>query len=427
MRSFGGRERRRLWRFAAVTFASAFGALLTLGPAPASAGPAPPAAATSGTTTTTSAATGIATVQAQAATIARTLQDEGRQLDRLAEQFDRARLNAERVAAEVVDTVSRLAGTDAQLRAVRRIVLRQAIADYVLGGQTARLAFSGGRPAGIAGIDQIARQHAYAASIAGAKQDSLRELGRLRRQMDKTRRQLAAEQRAANADLARVDADRQAAAAAAAAEQKTLNRVKGELAVLVAAQQAQLASQQAARIQAALVARRVQLPAASPGPPPIPRGAPAPTTPPRPHPTSPPTTRWVTTTTTTPPPPPGNTPARGWQTALAAAQAELGKPYQWGAAGPDSFDCSGLTMWSWAKAGVSLPHLAQAQYAMTRPIAIANLLPGDLVFYGTPSNVHHVGIYVGGGTMIDAPETGEFVHYTTIYFDGLLAGGRIID
>jgi cell wall-associated NlpC family hydrolase len=105
----------------------------------------------------------------------------------------------------------------------------------------------------------------------------------------------------------------------------------------------------------------------------------------------------------------------------------LGKPYQWGAAGPDSFDCSGLTMWSWDKAGVSLPHLAQAQYAMTRPIAIANLLPGDLVFYGTPSNVHHVGIYVGGGTMIDAPETGEFVHYTTIYFDGLLAGGRIID
>jgi cell wall-associated NlpC family hydrolase len=85
-------------------------------------------------------------------------------------------------------------------------------------------------------------------------------------------------------------------------------------------------------------------------------------------------------------------------------------------------------MWSWAKAGVTtLLHLAQAQYAETRPVAIADLLAGDLVFYGTPSDVHHVGIYVGGGMMIDAPETGDFVHYTTIYFDGLLAGGRIID
>ena len=74
-----------------------------------------------------------------------------------------------------------------------------------------------------------------------------------------------------------------------------------------------------------------------------------------------------------------------------------------------------------------MPHLAQAQYAMTRRIAIADLLPGDLVFYGTPSNVYHVGIYVGGGTMIDAPQTGEFVHYAGIYFTGLFAGGRIID
>jgi peptidoglycan DL-endopeptidase CwlO len=424
MRSFGGSERRPLRRFAAVTFASAFGALLTLGPAPASAGPALPAAGSTGTTSTTSAAAGIATLQAQAAAIARTLQDEGRQLDRLAERFNQARLNAERVAAEVVDTAARLAGTDAELRVVKGVVIRQAVADYVLGGQTARLAFSGGRPGSVVGIDEVARQHAYASSIAGAKQDALRQLGRLRRQMDKTRSELTKEQWAADADLAQVGADQQAATAAAAVEQGTLNRVKGSLAGLVAAEQARLASEQSARIQAALIARRVRLPAMSPAAPPIPRAPPPapPTTSPRTRPTSPPTT-----TPPPPPPPPGNTPARGWQTAVAAAQAELGKPYQWGAAGPDSFDCSGLTMWSWAKAGVSMPHLAQAQYAMTRPVAIADLLPGDLVFYGTPSNVHHVGIYVGGGTMIDAPETGEFVHYTTIYFDGLLAGGRIID
>src|SRR6202043_3515025 len=100
--------------------------------------------------------------------------------------------------------------------------------------------------------------------------------------------------------------------------------------------------EQSARIQAALIARRVRLPAVSPAAPPIPRAPPPapPTTSPRTRPTSPPTT-----TPPPPPPPHGNTPARGWQTAVAAAQAELGKPYQWGAAGPDSFDCSGLTMW----------------------------------------------------------------------------------
>jgi cell wall-associated NlpC family hydrolase len=79
----------------------------------------------------------------------------------------------------------------------------------------------------------------------------------------------------------------------------------------------------------------------------------------------------------------------------------------------------------WGKAGVSFPHLAQAQYDLTIRVAIADLQPGDLVFYGTPGNVYHVGIYVGGGTMIDAPTTGQVVHYTTIYFSGLFAGGRV--
>jgi hypothetical protein len=120
-----------------------------------------------------------------------------------------------------------------------------------------------------------------------------------------------------------------------------------------------------------------------------------------------------------------NPPAPGWQTAVATATAQLGKPYQWAGAGPNSFDCSGLTRWSWAAAGVALPHLAQGQYDMTRPIAIADLEPGDLVFYGSPASVYHVGIYVGNGTMIHAPYSGQVVQYESIYFSGLLAGGRV--
>ncbi len=94
-------------------------------------------------------------------------------------------------------------------------------------------------------------------------------------------------------------------------------------------------------------------------------------------------------------------------TAVAEAYRKLGSPYQWAAAGPSRFDCSGLTMWVWAKAGVSLPHSAQAQYDGGRHVSLEQLQPGDLVFYGSP--IHHVGIYVGNGQMISAPHTGDVV------------------
>jgi cell wall-associated NlpC family hydrolase len=104
----------------------------------------------------------------------------------------------------------------------------------------------------------------------------------------------------------------------------------------------------------------------------------------------------------------------------------MGKPYQWAGAGPSSFDCSGLTMMAWRAAGVYLPHLAQAQYELTMRIPLADALPGDLIFFGTPSDVYHVGIYIGGGEMIDAPETGEFVSISSIYWSSLLGAGRVV-
>jgi cell wall-associated NlpC family hydrolase len=103
-----------------------------------------------------------------------------------------------------------------------------------------------------------------------------------------------------------------------------------------------------------------------------------------------------------------NGPASGRASvAVQAAYAQLGKPYQWGAAGPNSFDCSGLTMWAWGKAGVSLPHSAAAQYNSGQHISQGNVQPGDLVFFGSP--IHHDGIYIGGGNMISAPHTGDVV------------------
>ncbi|MHB8463502.1 MAG: cell wall-binding repeat-containing protein [Acidimicrobiales bacterium] len=109
---------------------------------------------------------------------------------------------------------------------------------------------------------------------------------------------------------------------------------------------------------------------------------------------------------------------------VSTARAQLGKPYQWGGAGPDVFDCSGLVMFSWAAAGVKLPHNAEAQADLVAPIAIASLQPGDIVFYGTPGNVYHDGLYIGDGQMIEAPHSGVPVHIADIDRPDLLIGGR---
>lgn len=94
------------------------------------------------------------------------------------------------------------------------------------------------------------------------------------------------------------------------------------------------------------------------------------------------------------------------------AKAQLGKPYEWGADGPDSYDCSGLTMAAWREGGVSLPHSSRSQQNSGPPVDRSQIEPGDLLFFGDP--VHHVGLYVGGNQMISAPQTGDNVRYRNI-------------
>lgn len=98
--------------------------------------------------------------------------------------------------------------------------------------------------------------------------------------------------------------------------------------------------------------------------------------------------------------------------ALRAAITQLGKPYQWGAEGPGSFDCSGLTSWAFSEAGVTLPRSSSAQAGVGRSVGWDDMQPGDLVFYYSP--VSHVGIYAGDGKMINAPQTGDVVKYATV-------------
>ena len=127
-----------------------------------------------------------------------------------------------------------------------------------------------------------------------------------------------------------------------------------------------------------------------------------------------------------PAPPPTSS---GGEGAVQAAESQIGVPYVWGGESPrgspdPGFDCSGLTAWSWGQVGVPLPHFSGAQMADSTPVPISDLEPGDLLFYG-PGGDTHVAMYVGPGTMIEAPQTGETVWLTGLRLgDGFVGAGR---
>jgi len=132
-------------------------------------------------------------------------------------------------------------------------------------------------------------------------------------------------------------------------------------------------------------------------------------------------------------PPPGASGAGGGAltaaqltAALRAAESRRGLPYVWGAAGPTSFDCSGLVEWSFAQAGVSMPRVAADQARAGVTVPVSQLRPGDLLFYHTdptdPGYISHVAIYIGNGWMIQAPQPGMDVQVVPASFDSQFAG-----
>ncbi|HEU5155503.1 MAG TPA: NlpC/P60 family protein [Streptosporangiaceae bacterium] len=107
--------------------------------------------------------------------------------------------------------------------------------------------------------------------------------------------------------------------------------------------------------------------------------------------------------------------------ALRAALTQLGDPYVWGAAGPNAFDCSGLTMWAYKQVGINLPHFTGSQWNAGTHVSRSELLPGDLVFFYPDK--HHMGMYLGGGKMVHAPRSGDVVRIAPI--DGRPFAGAV--
>ncbi len=116
---------------------------------------------------------------------------------------------------------------------------------------------------------------------------------------------------------------------------------------------------------------------------------------------------------------------------LKAAVSRVGLPYVWGAAGPDSFDCSGLVQWSFAQAGILMPRVAADQARTGPAVPVSQLQPGDLLFYHTdptaPDYVSHVAIYLGKGLEVQAPEPGENVQIVPLWLGSEFAGAVQVD
>jgi cell wall-associated NlpC family hydrolase len=109
--------------------------------------------------------------------------------------------------------------------------------------------------------------------------------------------------------------------------------------------------------------------------------------------------------------------------AVAAAQSQLGVPYQFARESPGvAFDCSGLTKYAWGQAGVSLPHQSGQQFASTPHVPVDQIQPGDLIFYGSP--IGHVAIYIGGGMLIHAPASGQVVKIASVNFAHIIGVAR---
>jgi cell wall-associated NlpC family hydrolase len=316
-----------------------------------------------------------ADLQAQANALAAQIQAENQRQDRLTEEYDLASIKAGSVTAEVGAAKAQVAENQTRVDAIQSRVRDDAVNAFIDGGTN--------QPIDVlkdSSYDSLLRQQ-YLDVVAGDQHQILSRLRQARQELDAREHALEQDQQSAQAALAAVASAGRAAGAQEATEEATLSHVKGELVGLVA--QAQQQHQPASGIAASATAS-----GGGPGPP----------------------------------------PNGGASAAVYWAEQEIGKPYQYGAAGPNSFDCSGLTMWAWEHAGVSLPHSSSDQYNDTTRVSQADVQPGDLIFEdwggGGPAP-SHVGIYVGNGQMVDAPHSGASVEYDPAFRSAYYGAGRV--
>jgi cell wall-associated NlpC family hydrolase len=335
---------------------------------------------------------------------AKSLQDQidagGTQLDALSERYNGAQYRLEQAQAAEADAQQKLDAAEAEVARLSDLVKQRAAALYRGVGQGGPVNLD------VSSASRLISSSKYSKSAAQHDIDLVKQLRNAQRVLQSQK--AAAEQAQADArdEQAQIGQAQAAVEAANARQEQLLSQVNGEIAQLVAEEQARKEAAALAEAQQrftdAAAANAAAAAAAAPAPAP-PKSGSAPSS--------------------------GNSSSGGGSSAapsanvavsggagaaIAYARAQLGKPYCYAGAGPGCFDCSGLTMRAWGAAGVTMPHYSGAQYSMFPHVPLSSMLPGDLVFWG-PGGSEHVGLYIGGGQMIAAPHTGDVVKIQAVW------------
>ncbi|MGO9962914.1 MAG: NlpC/P60 family protein [Acidimicrobiales bacterium] len=328
----------------------------------------------------------VATLQERAQYIAAEIQAANVKLTILDESYLQAKARVASLAQQVAAATKAIGSAEQALAGDQSHLREVAIEAYVTGGESQSLSVVFNGTQQTAGMQQ-----AYIQAASGNLDESETTVEINQRALTIDRTALDNSERLARDNETSITTDLAQAQALTAQLNTEEANVKGQLAAAVAAAErakaAAYAAQLAAAARAAEASAQQQQQTVTPPPP-------------------------VTPSSPSLPPVAGDT---AGQIAVNAAQSQRGVPYVWGGATPGAgFDCSGLTMWAWSQAGVSLAHGATEQYYETEHVSMADLQPGDLIFYGDAYLLYHVVMYIVDGMVVQAEETGTNVMDTPI-------------
>ena len=333
------------------------------------------------------AADQLSDAKAQAASLEAKIQATGAQISALGQQYDAAQYHQQQLQDQINATKAAIAKARANVVSDQSSLRKAAINAYISNntGSTANPLFSSNEKT-------FAAKVVYTKIAEGTLNTAVANLTNSKDTLASQESRLQTQEAAAAAATASAAASVQQAQSLQAQQDANLAQVKGQVAELIKQDQAQAAAAQKAQAQAAATATKAPSSSGSSG-----------------------STGGGGGGGSFPPPPSNAGPGA---VAVAAAESQIGVPYQWAASSPGvAFDCSGLTMWAWSQAGVSLPHYSGGQEADSAPVpSLAAAEPGDLLFWG-PGGSEHVAMYIGGGMMIEAPYTGATVHITPVRMD----------
>jgi peptidoglycan DL-endopeptidase CwlO len=342
--------------------------------------------------------------QAHAKAVVAEINQIGRNLETVIQEYDSARLELQRVKASLRRNEFALHVARGNLRAAQKRLMNRVYSLYVNGSPSYIDVIAGAKSLSQM-IDRAESAQVLSNQDAALSQQAQRfehsvqlrqeQLTKLKHERENTVASLATKRSEINSALAR--------------QKQLLTSIHSSIQQLQqqeAEREARLRAEAQARLKAQLEAQAAARAAAA---------QPAQTTAPPP-----------TSTTGVAAPPvsvPVANPGVGHPQAASIALQYLGVPYVWGGSSPSGFDCSGLVMYVYGRLGISLPHYTVAQWSATTPISMSQIQPGDLVFF---DGLGHVGIYIGNGQFVHAPHTGTVVQIASLsgYYASALVGAR---